>query len=106
MSVIREKQRKDHKNTYILYADTEKCCGKLWLKESLLEMKKIGYSKNEIKVLRKSTEIVVDTAIGNTENRKITEVVTEGSKFGPTMCCAKQMMWEKKLFINMEMSIR
>ena len=33
MNAIIEKQRQDHKNNYILYADAEKCFYKLWLKD-------------------------------------------------------------------------
>ena len=67
MNAIIEKQRQDNKNTYILYADAEKCFDKLWLKDSLIEMERIGYNKSDIKMLyeiNKTTEIVVDTAVG------------------------------------------
>ena len=33
MNAIIGKQRQNHKNTYILYADAEKCFEKLWLKD-------------------------------------------------------------------------
>ena len=62
---------------------------KLWLKDSLIEME-IGYSKNDIKMLseiNKTTEIVVDTAIGNKESIEITEAIKQGSILGPKMCC-------------------
>ena len=88
MNAIIEKQRQDNKNTYILYADAEKCFDKLWLKDSLIEMERIGYNKSDIKMLceiNKTTEIVADTAIGNTESIEITEVVKQGSIFGLTM---------------------
>ena len=38
--------------------------------------------------ISKSTEIVVDTVIGNKESIKITEVAEQGSIFEPTMNCA------------------
>ena len=91
MNAIIEKQRLEHKTTYILFADAEKCFDKLWLKDSLIEMERIGYDKSGTKIfyeINKTTEIVVDAAIGNTESIEITEVVKQGSKFGPTMCCA------------------
>ena len=34
MNAIIEKQRQDHDNTYIFYADVKKCFDKLWLKDS------------------------------------------------------------------------
>ena len=54
-------------------------------------MERIGYNKSDIKMLyeiNKTTEIVIVTAIGNTESIEITEVVKQGSTFGPKMCCA------------------
>ena len=69
INAIIEKQRQDNKNTYILYGDAEKCFDKIWLKDSLIEMQRIEYNKNDIKMLyeiNKTTEIVVDSAIGNT----------------------------------------
>ena len=54
-------------------------------------MKTIGYNKIDIKTfyeINKTTKIVVDNAIGNTESTEITEVINEGSIFGPTMSCA------------------
>ena len=38
---------------------------------------------------KKITEVVVDTATGNTESMEKTEVVKQSSIFGPTICCAK-----------------
>ena len=87
MNAIIEKQRQDNKNTYILYADAEKCSVKLWLKDSLIEMERTGYNKSDIKMLyeiNKTTENLVDTAIGNTESIEITEVIKQGVIFGPT----------------------
>ena len=57
MNVIIEKQRQDNKNTYILYADAEKCFDKLWLKDSLIEMERIGYNKNDVKMLYESIKL-------------------------------------------------
>ena len=54
-------------------------------------MKIIGYNKSDIKTfneIKKTTNIVVDNSTGNTESTEITEVINEGSIFGPTMCCA------------------
>ena len=66
-------------------------------------MKKIGYNESNIRIpykINKTTEIVVDTAIENTESIEITEVVKQGSMFFPTMCCATTAK-EKELNINM-----
>ena len=42
INVIIEKQRQSHKNTYLFYADAEKCFEKLRLKDCLIEIKKTG----------------------------------------------------------------
>ena len=51
INAIIEKQRQSHKNTYIFFADAEKCFDKLWLKDCLIDMEEIGYSpiRNEQK---------------------------------------------------------
>ena len=56
--------------------------------DSLIE---IGCGKNDRKIhcnIEKTTEMIVDTAIESTESIRITEVVKQGSIFGPRMCCA------------------
>ena len=60
---------------YVLFTDVEKYFGKLWLKDSLIEIERIGYYKSDIKMpyqINKTTENLVDTAIGNTETIEIT----------------------------------
>ena len=51
MNAIIEKQRQNHKSTYILFADAEICCEKVWLKDSLKEVERIGYNKSDIKMI-------------------------------------------------------
>ena len=46
-----EKQRQSHKNTYLFFADAEKCFDKLRLKDCLIDMEEIGYNRNDIKIL-------------------------------------------------------
>ena len=78
INAIIEKQRQDHKNTYKLFGDASRYFDKLWLKDSLIEMERIRHNKGDIKMIyeiNKTTEIAVDTATGNTEIIKITEVV-------------------------------
>ena len=102
MSAIIEKQRQDYKNICILYTGAEKCYDKVRLKDSLREMKRMVYVKNDIKILyetSKTTKIVADSAIGNTESTQILEVVKQGSIFGHTMCCNRRY---KKSIINIE----
>ena len=89
-NAIIEKKRQSHKNTYLFFADAE-CFDKLWLKDCLIDMEEIGYSRNDIKILyemKKKAEIIVDTTVGQTESISIKEIVKQGSIFGPIMCCA------------------
>ena len=70
MNAIVEKIHK-HKNTYIFYVDAEKCFDKLWLKDSLKEMERIKYNKDDTEILyeiHKTAEINVDSATGNAES--------------------------------------
>ena len=64
-----------------IFCRCRKMLWQLWLKDSLIEGERIGYNKNDINMLykiNKTTEIVVDTAIWNTESIEITEVVKQG----------------------------
>ena len=91
INAIIEKQRQSHKNTYVFFADAEKCFDKLWLKDCLKDMEEIGYSINDIKILykmNKNAEVTVDTTVGQTESIRIKEIVKQGPIFGPIMCCA------------------
>ena len=90
INAIIEKQKQSHKNTYLFFADTEKCFDKLWLEDCLIDMEEIGYSRNDIKILykmNKKAEIIVDTTVGQTEGISINKIVKQGSIFGPIMLC-------------------
>ena len=50
-SSIIEKRRQEKENTYLMCANTVKCFDKLWLKDCLIEMKELGYSNNDMKIL-------------------------------------------------------
>ena len=41
INAIIEKQTQSHKNTYLVFADVEKCFEKLWLKDCLIDMEEI-----------------------------------------------------------------
>ena len=51
INAIIEKQRQSQKDTYLFFADAEKCCDKLWLTDCLIDMEEIGYNRNDIKIL-------------------------------------------------------
>ena len=50
---ITQKWRQEKENTYLMFADAVKYFDKLWLKDSLIKMKELGYSSNDIKILYK-----------------------------------------------------
>ena len=81
-----EKQRQSHKNTYLFFADAEKCFNKLWLKDCLIKLEEIGYNKNDItmiyKIIKKA-KITVHTTVGQTESINIKEIVNQVSIFEP-----------------------
>ena len=90
VSSIIEKRRQEEQNTYLMCADAVKCFEKLWLKDCLIEMKELGYSSNNIKILYemyKKTDIKIETPFGEISNMEIKEVVKQGSTYGPIMCC-------------------
>ena len=77
---------------YIFFADAVKCYDKLWLKDCLLEMYKLGYGPNTLKILyemNKETDIIIRTPVGNTNNIQIKEVIKQGTIFRPIMCCVE-----------------
>ena len=99
INAIIEKQRQNHKNTYLFFADAEKCFDKWWLKDSLIDIEEIGYDRNDIKILykmNKKAEIIVYTTVGQTESISIKETVKQGSIFGPIMCCATTLRVNKR----------
>ena len=51
INAIIEKQRQSYKSTYIFFDDAEKFFDKLWLKDCLIDIKEIGYNRNDIKIL-------------------------------------------------------
>ena len=67
-----------------------RCCKVLWLKDCLIEMKDLGYSSNDIKILYKmykKTDTKIKTPFGEISSMEIQEVVKQGSTYGPIMCC-------------------
>ena len=60
INAIIEKQRQGHKNTYLFFADAEKCFDKLWLKDCLIEMEEMGYNRNYMKMLHEMNKKTED----------------------------------------------
>ena len=81
-SAIIEQRRIEKSNTYIFFADAVKCFDKLWLRDCIIELAKLGYSKNDLEILYKLNEtaqVKIYTPYGDTENIEIKEVVKQGT---------------------------
>ena len=77
VSSIIEKRRQKKQNTYLMCADAAKCFDKLWLKDSLIEMKELGYGSNDIKILYemyKKTDIKIEIPFREIGSMEIQEV--------------------------------
>ena len=80
------------KKTVILTLyDFKQCFDGMWLEDSLISLKNIGI-KGEIiasvKALNENAEIVVKTAVGNTDEFKVHNIVKQGTVIGPLLCSA------------------
>ena len=91
MSAIIKKRRTERFDTDLFFADAVKCFDKLWLKDSPIELKTLGYKHNDLKILyerNKRSKVTINTPFGGTENIEIEEIVKQGTTYGPVMCCA------------------
>ena len=71
-------------------ADAEKCFDKLWLKDCLVDMKEEGLRDKEVALiyeLNKKANIVIETPAGKTKEIKVSDIVKQGTVFGPQLCC-------------------
>ena len=51
VSAIIEQRRIEKSSTYIFFADAVKCFDKLWLQDCIIELAKLGYSKNDLDII-------------------------------------------------------
>merc|ERR1712096_574557 len=78
-------------NTYLVFTDAEKCFDKLWLKDGIFELWRCGTDVRDcvmIKRLNEKAEIVVKTTVGDTEPFHLSDIVRQGSVYGPQICIA------------------
>ena len=93
MAVMEENKRLG-KDTYLIFADAEKCFDKLWLEDCLVRMNEAGMREREVELLRSLNEkatIVIDTPSGMTEEFIVENIVKQGTVYGPQMCCVSTM---------------
>ena len=89
-SIIAE-NKANNKPTYLFFGDAEKCFDKLWLKDCLIEIVKLGVSERDaimLYLMNQEANIVINTPIGTTQEITIQEVVRQGTVYGPVFCCA------------------
>ena len=89
-SIIAENKEKK-RPTYLFFGDAEKCFDKLWLKDCVLELARLGVPAVDALMLFKmnnGANIIIKTPLGNTEKIKTGEIVRQGTVFGPIFCCA------------------
>ena len=80
MSTIIENQRAQKLNTYMFFADPVKCFDKLC---------NLGYDPNTLKILyemRKETDVIIKTPIGNTDNIQVKEMVKNKAQYLDPSC--------------------
>lgn len=74
----------------MVFADAVKCFDRLWLDDCLLDLKEAGMREKEVKMIRKlneKTRMIVETPVGTTKEINATEIVKQGTVFGPILCC-------------------
>ena len=90
-TAIMEQNRYLKTNTYLVLTDAEKCFDKLWLMDGVCELWRCGTDVRDcvmIKKLNEKANIVVKTPVGNTDPFTMTDIVRQGSVYGPQICIA------------------
>ena len=90
-AAVMEQNKYMKRNTYLVLTDAEKCFDKLWLMDGVSELWRCGTDVRDcvmIKKLNEKAEIVVRTPVGNTEPFTLSDIVRQGSVYGPQICIA------------------
>ena len=80
------------KKTYLVFGDAVKCFDKLWLKDCIVELYKMGIAPDDLLMLylmNEKAKIKVKTPIGETDMFEVKEIVKQGTIWGPEMCCVE-----------------
>ena len=91
VSAVIEQRRIEKSDIYTFFADAYKRFDKLWLQDYIIELAKLGYSKNDLEILYKLNEVAqvkINTPYRDTENIERKEVVKQATTYGLIMCCA------------------
>ena len=80
---------KDHKkDTYILFANTEKCFGRLCLNDACNELNKIVFHEEDelIRKMNSNLIVAIDTPVGYTNEITLHSIVKQGTIMGSILC--------------------
>ena len=86
---IIERRRYLQQHTYIMFADLEKCFDKLWLGDSLNDIRRAGMKLKDVDLVRKmneKAEIVVECPHGLSQPFLANHLVRQGTIYGPPLC--------------------
>ena len=86
-----EKNKYLKRNTYITFADAEKCFDRLWLEDGARELWQAGTDISDtamIYKMNKEARATVACTAGMTREIKLKRVVRQGTVYGPQLCCA------------------
>ena len=89
---IMERNRTQNKLTYMMFVDAVKCFDKLWLKDGMLELERNGMPEHDVMMIyemNKTSNIVVKTPNGVTDQFTTQNTVKQGTTFGSIICCAE-----------------
>ena len=95
---ILDRNKELNQNTYILFADAEKCFDRLWLEDCVIDINRVGMREREAVMLYNMNEkarIMVETPCGNTETFETERTVKQGTIFGTQLCCSSTAQIDK-----------
>ena len=88
LTAIIERNKYLGKNTYITYADAEKCFDRLWLEDGIIELWRCGNNVRDAIMVKKMNEkalITIKTPVGTTEEISVDNTVRQGTVYGPVI---------------------
>ncbi|XP_066936883.1 uncharacterized protein [Clytia hemisphaerica] len=91
LMAVMDMNRQLKRNTYVLFADAEKCFDKLWMEDCVTDIVENGLREREAMLLytmNRNAQMKVRTPCGDTETFNIEKVVKQGTIFGPILCCS------------------
>ena len=97
---ILDRKKELNQNTYILFADAEKCFDHLWLR-IVIDINRDGMRERKAVMLYNMNEkarIMVETPCGNTETFETERIVKQGTIFGSQLSCSSTAFFRNFTF--------